>query len=148
MVIEEIMYQSVVIMALLLAFLLSNRRGRRNRGQMRRFFLIDRIPDQVSNMSRLVTLSDGACRDQLRMDRVSFARLCDLLGTLGSLSNSSTLSYLEIEFLVLSRTSAITDECTDPRWKCFKGCLGALDGTYIDARVPEVDKLRYRNRKG
>ncbi|KAL8499693.1 hypothetical protein ACS0TY_019608 [Phlomoides rotata] len=68
MVIEEIMHQSVVILALLLAFLLSNRRGRRNCGQVRRFFLIDIIPDQVSNMSRLVKLSDEACRDQLRMD--------------------------------------------------------------------------------
>ncbi|KAL8524078.1 hypothetical protein ACS0TY_013879 [Phlomoides rotata] len=28
------------------------------------------------------------------------------------------------------------------------GCLGALDGTYIEAKVPEVDKPRNRNRKG
>ncbi|CAA0819957.1 Unknown protein, partial [Striga hermonthica] len=28
------------------------------------------------------------------------------------------------------------------------GCLGALDGTYIDVRVPSIDKPRYRNRKG
>ncbi|CAA0808337.1 Unknown protein, partial [Striga hermonthica] len=28
------------------------------------------------------------------------------------------------------------------------GCLGALDGTYIDVRVPSIDKARYRNRKG
>ncbi|CAA0822889.1 Unknown protein, partial [Striga hermonthica] len=27
------------------------------------------------------------------------------------------------------------------------GCLGALDGTYIDVRVPSTDKARYRNRK-
>ncbi|CAA0808317.1 Unknown protein, partial [Striga hermonthica] len=27
------------------------------------------------------------------------------------------------------------------------GCLGALDGTYIDVRVPGIDKARYRNRK-
>ncbi|KAL0320487.1 UNVERIFIED_CONTAM: hypothetical protein Sradi_5310200 [Sesamum radiatum] len=29
-----------------------------------------------------------------------------------------------------------------------QGCLGALDGTYIDVRVPEEDKGRYRTRKG
>ncbi|KAL8476290.1 hypothetical protein ACS0TY_028820 [Phlomoides rotata] len=34
-------------------------------------------------------------------------------------------------------------------WKLpFPGCLGALDGTYIDVHVPSVDKGRYRNRKG
>ncbi|CAA0829641.1 Unknown protein, partial [Striga hermonthica] len=28
------------------------------------------------------------------------------------------------------------------------GCLGALDGTHIEVTVPEVDKTRYRTRKG
>ncbi|KAL0458157.1 UNVERIFIED_CONTAM: hypothetical protein Slati_0442900 [Sesamum latifolium] len=28
------------------------------------------------------------------------------------------------------------------------GCLGALDGTYIDVRVPAEDRARYRTRKG
>ncbi|KAL8555284.1 hypothetical protein ACS0TY_003190 [Phlomoides rotata] len=28
------------------------------------------------------------------------------------------------------------------------GCLGALDGTLIDVTVPEIDKARYRTRKG
>ncbi|KAH6820546.1 hypothetical protein C2S53_019178, partial [Perilla frutescens var. hirtella] len=28
------------------------------------------------------------------------------------------------------------------------GCLGALDGTYIQMQVPAVDKPRYRSRKG
>ncbi|XLR43821.1 hypothetical protein S83_028481, partial [Arachis hypogaea] len=27
------------------------------------------------------------------------------------------------------------------------GCLGALDGTYIDVTVPKSDKSRYRTRK-
>ncbi|MFQ6670488.1 hypothetical protein Gotur_035391 [Gossypium turneri] len=42
----------------------------------------------------------------------------------------------------------ITANSTDPRWKWFKNCLGALDGTYIKIRVPIVDKPRYRTRKG
>ncbi|KAL8484471.1 hypothetical protein ACS0TY_026958 [Phlomoides rotata] len=29
-----------------------------------------------------------------------------------------------------------------------QGCLGALDGTLIDVTVPEIDKARYRTRKG
>ncbi|CAA0831884.1 Unknown protein, partial [Striga hermonthica] len=28
------------------------------------------------------------------------------------------------------------------------GCLGALDGTYINVRVPSKDRGRYKNRKG
>ena len=31
---------------------------------------------------------------------------------------------------------------------CFKGCLGALDGTHIRVQVPAEHKGRYRNRKG
>ncbi|KAJ9547565.1 hypothetical protein OSB04_020108 [Centaurea solstitialis] len=30
----------------------------------------------------------------------------------------------------------------------LKGCLGAIDGTYIEVTVPESDKPRYRTRKG
>ena len=30
----------------------------------------------------------------------------------------------------------------------FKGCLGSLDGTHIDAFVPDDALARYRNRKG
>jgi len=32
--------------------------------------------------------------------------------------------------------------------KCFRNCLGALDGTYIKVNVPEVDKSMYITRKG
>ncbi|KAL0359798.1 UNVERIFIED_CONTAM: hypothetical protein Sangu_0829200 [Sesamum angustifolium] len=48
----------------------------------------------------------------------------------------------------LAKPTPITDDCCDPRWRWFKGCLGALDGTFIDVRVPEEDKGRYRTRKG
>ncbi|KAK7302032.1 hypothetical protein RJT34_12911 [Clitoria ternatea] len=34
------------------------------------------------------------------------------------------------------------------RWKWFKNCLGALDGTYIKVNDLEADKPRYRTRKG
>ncbi|GLT58105.1 hypothetical protein SLA2020_310270 [Shorea laevis] len=42
----------------------------------------------------------------------------------------------------------VLEGCTDGKWKWFKNCLGALDGTHIKVRVPLIDKLRYRNRKG
>ncbi|XP_041999114.1 uncharacterized protein LOC121748690 [Salvia splendens] len=44
---------------------------------------------------------------------------------------------------------AMDDDCEDHKWKWFEGCLGALDGTYINVQVPSVvDKPRYRSRKG
>ncbi|KAK4400337.1 hypothetical protein Sango_1139800 [Sesamum angolense] len=50
--------------------------------------------------------------------------------------------------VLLAKPTPTTDDCSDPRWKWFKGCLGALDGTFIDVRVPEHEKGRYRTRKG
>ncbi|KAH9730551.1 DDE Tnp4 domain-containing protein [Citrus sinensis] len=41
----------------------------------------------------------------------------------------------------------ITNNSTDPKWKWFTNCLGALDGTYIKVHVSEADKPRYRTRK-
>ncbi|GAB4829638.1 hypothetical protein Ancab_040643 [Ancistrocladus abbreviatus] len=55
---------------------------------------------------------------------------------------------LKLKGELLKRPTPITDGCEDERWKCFKNCLGALDGTYISVTVPSRDKPRYRTRKG
>ncbi|XP_042056446.1 uncharacterized protein LOC121801041 [Salvia splendens] len=55
---------------------------------------------------------------------------------------------LTLHEVFLVKPEPVDDACTDPRWTWFKGCLGALDGTYINVRVPIVDSPRYRNRKG
>ncbi|XP_041999625.1 uncharacterized protein LOC121749079 [Salvia splendens] len=55
---------------------------------------------------------------------------------------------LTLHDIFLVKPEPVGDDCTDSRWKCFKGCLGALDGTYIHVRVPIADAPRYRNRKG
>ncbi|KAL8550868.1 hypothetical protein ACS0TY_000081 [Phlomoides rotata] len=57
-------------------------------------------------------------------------------------------AVLNLHDILLATPTPVDDECTHPRWKYFKGCLGALDGTLIDVTVPEVDKARYRSRKG
>ncbi|GAB4826360.1 hypothetical protein Ancab_040358 [Ancistrocladus abbreviatus] len=49
---------------------------------------------------------------------------------------------------LFQKPDPIPDDSTDARWKWFKKCLGALDGTHIKIRVPIVDKPRYRTRKG
>ncbi|KAL1548831.1 hypothetical protein AAHA92_17015 [Salvia divinorum] len=53
---------------------------------------------------------------------------------------------LHRSFLVVPEP--VPEDYDDNRWKWFKGCLGALDGTYINIQVPNADKPRYRSRKG
>ncbi|XP_041990655.1 uncharacterized protein LOC121805779 [Salvia splendens] len=57
-------------------------------------------------------------------------------------------AVLKLHSLFLVKPEPIREDCVDWRWKCFQGCLGALDGTYIDVLVPNEDKPRFRNRKG
>ncbi|XP_016199328.1 protein ALP1-like [Arachis ipaensis] len=62
-------------------------------------------------------------------------------------SNSSNVVRTSLS-LLFAKPVPVPDDCIDPRWKWFKNCLGALDGTYIDVTIPEEDKSRYRTRKG
>ncbi|MFQ6669567.1 hypothetical protein Gotur_034767 [Gossypium turneri] len=51
---------------------------------------------------------------------------------------------IRLQDVLFKKADPITTNSTDPRWKWFKNCLGALDGTHIKVRVPTVDKPRYR----
>ncbi|XP_052882193.1 uncharacterized protein LOC128290543 [Gossypium arboreum] len=57
-------------------------------------------------------------------------------------------AVIRLQDVLFKKAEPITANSTDPRWKWFKNCLGALDGTHIKVRVPTVDKSRYRTRKG
>ncbi|KAG6482883.1 hypothetical protein ZIOFF_059522 [Zingiber officinale] len=57
-------------------------------------------------------------------------------------------SIMRLHNILLKKSEPILENCTDDRWKWFKGCLGALDETYINVNVPANDKPRYRTRKG
>ncbi|KAG8371718.1 hypothetical protein BUALT_Bualt13G0117300 [Buddleja alternifolia] len=54
----------------------------------------------------------------------------------------------QLHRLFLVKPTPIEDDTTNERWKWFKGCLSALDDTYIPLRVGQKDKPRYRNKKG
>ncbi|MFQ6640391.1 hypothetical protein Gotur_016726 [Gossypium turneri] len=92
-------------------------------------------------VKRLIYASDETYNEQVRMNRIVFFKLCDMLQTLGGLKSSRNM-------LVDEQAEPITANSTDPKWKWFKNCLGALDGTHIKIRVPTIDKPRYRTRKG
>ncbi|XP_057795178.1 uncharacterized protein LOC131011386 isoform X3 [Salvia miltiorrhiza] len=57
-------------------------------------------------------------------------------------------AVIRLHATFLAKPEAVTDDCTDERWKWFKGCLGALDGTYVNVLVSNTDTPRYRTRKG
>lgn len=55
---------------------------------------------------------------------------------------------LRMQETLLGAPDPVPKDCLDERWKWFKSCLGALDGTHIEVNVTAIDKPRYRNRKG
>ncbi|KAK6139286.1 hypothetical protein DH2020_026964 [Rehmannia glutinosa] len=62
--------------------------------------------------------------------------------------NAVLNAVIKLHSLLLVDPKPITEDCTNDRWKWFKGCLGALDGTHIDVKVRVSDKGHYRNRNG
>ncbi|KAL0319803.1 UNVERIFIED_CONTAM: hypothetical protein Sradi_5241800 [Sesamum radiatum] len=115
-----------------------------------------RIPAQVKHLHRLVIDNDQSCVRNVHLNRNAFGRLCYLLKNSSGLRDMKGLSVneqhlygiLRLNFTFLARPIPIFEDCHDSRWRWFKACLGALDGMYIDVRVPEKDKSRYRTRKG
>ncbi|KAL0363891.1 UNVERIFIED_CONTAM: hypothetical protein Sangu_0486700 [Sesamum angustifolium] len=52
-------------------------------------------------------------------------------------------AVLRLHPLLLANPTPVPPNNNYPRWKWFEGCLGALDGTYIDVRVKAEDRARY-----
>ncbi|XP_047335772.1 uncharacterized protein LOC124939334 [Impatiens glandulifera] len=53
---------------------------------------------------------------------------------------------LSKDFIRLPNQVENVDE-NDHKWRRFKDCLGALDGTHVEMTIPHKDQGRYRNRK-
>lgn len=62
--------------------------------------------------------------------------------------NACLLAVLKLHPLLLKKPEPIPEDCTNAKWKYFKNCLGALDGTHIGVTVPATMKGRYRSRLG
>ncbi|XP_017979553.1 PREDICTED: uncharacterized protein LOC18507245 isoform X2 [Theobroma cacao] len=139
---------------------------------------------------RLVYDNDISCISQIRMNRVTFLKLCEMLESIGGLKSTKNMlvdeqvaiflhiiahhvknrvislnfrrsgesisrhfhnvlaAVLKLQEHLFRKPEPIPTNSTDNRWKWFKNCLGALDGTYIRVKVPSADKPRYRTRKG
>ncbi|XP_057776921.1 uncharacterized protein LOC130995585 isoform X2 [Salvia miltiorrhiza] len=167
-----------------------DKRKRKRTDEVETYSMIQRIPDQVKRLNRMVGVTDIDCIENLRMDRNTFGRLCLLLRQLGGLTDGkyvsveeqvamfvTTLAHhqknrivssnfwrsgqtvshylhvvlrgiLKLHGIFLAKPEPVAEDSNDPNWKWFKGCLGALDGIYINVVVPNIDKPRYRTRKG
>ncbi|KAF7839678.1 protein ALP1-like [Senna tora] len=121
-----------------------------------------------AHLRSMVYASDVTCYNQIRMNRATFDRLCGMLDDIGGLRPTRNMlvdEQVAIFLHILSHhvknrviqfrfgrsgetVKPVADDSTDERWKWFKGCLGALDGTHIRIRVSPEDQPRYRNRKG
>ncbi|RXH73773.1 hypothetical protein DVH24_016595 [Malus domestica] len=150
---------------------------------------IIRVYKQLEYLHGLIYESDVTCIAELRRDRRSFHRLCQVLVTRGQLRATRNVSIEEMVALFLyilahhlknrtvnhhfrrsSRTISkyfhecikamircqndfwqtpkhILENSTNPKWKWFKNCLSALDGTSVKVHVPECDKSKYITRK-
>ncbi|WOL20446.1 hypothetical protein Cni_G29251 [Canna indica] len=65
-------------------------------------------------------------------------------GQFNAVLNSIILCYE----MLLKKPEPVPQNSTDYRWKWFKNCLGALDGTYVRCTVEDFEKPRYKTRKG
>ncbi|KAG6489956.1 hypothetical protein ZIOFF_051238 [Zingiber officinale] len=57
-------------------------------------------------------------------------------------------AILKLHHILLKTPEPISENCEDDRWKPFKGCLGALDDTFIPVTPPKEEKQHYRTMKG
>ncbi|KAL0366882.1 UNVERIFIED_CONTAM: hypothetical protein Sradi_3578300 [Sesamum radiatum] len=98
------------------------------------------VPEQVAIFLSIIAHHKKNCvvkHDFLRSGRTVSKHFHAILNTI-----------YKITHIFLAKAIPIADDCADPRWRWFKGCLGAFDGTFIDVRVLEIEKGRYRTRKG
>ncbi|XP_073153638.1 uncharacterized protein [Henckelia pumila] len=56
-------------------------------------------------------------------------------------------SILRLHPILLVKPLPIAADCSNETWKWFKGCLGALDGTYVSVNVPKIEQPKFITRK-
>ncbi|RYR44016.1 hypothetical protein Ahy_A08g040398 [Arachis hypogaea] len=97
------------------------------------------LPEQVATF--LIILAHHKKNRSLQV------RFCRSGETVSKYFNKVLKFVIRIQGMLFAKATPIAEDCMDPTWRRFKGCLGALDGTYIEVTVPESEKTRYRTRK-
>ncbi|CAL1408226.1 unnamed protein product [Linum trigynum] len=57
-------------------------------------------------------------------------------------------SILNLHSILLRKPKPVLENYDDPKWKHFKNCLGALDGTIVTVCATKENQERYRTLKG
>ncbi|GAV70200.1 LOW QUALITY PROTEIN: DDE_4 domain-containing protein, partial [Cephalotus follicularis] len=78
-----------------------------------------------------------------RVIKADFVRSGETVSRFNVVLNAVIMLHKEL----LKKPEPILENSNNNRWKLFKNCLGALDGTYIHVNALN-DKVRYRSRKG
>ncbi|KAF7829799.1 protein ALP1-like [Senna tora] len=116
--------------------------------------------EKRAHLKNLAYSNDSNCYNVLRMYRATFDRLCSMLDEIGGLKPTKHMlvddkyfkavlkAIIRLHRVLYKTPNPVLEDSTDPRWKWFKNCLGALDGTHIRIRVHKDDQTRFRNRKG
>ncbi|CAN1128740.1 Protein ALP1-like [Linum perenne] len=68
--------------------------------------------------------------------------------TISRVINIVLQAILKLHHVLLRKPLPIPENSTDNRWKYFKNCIGALDGTIITVRATKENQERFRTRKG
>ncbi|KAL8537398.1 hypothetical protein ACS0TY_012514 [Phlomoides rotata] len=145
LLLEEIIHQTIVFICMFIHHLEETRGSKRKHGY--KYSMIERMP-QIRELNRLTHGNHYDCLDNLRVDHNAFGRLCTILRNRGGLVDVLT-AILQLHSILLVHPEPVPDDdSTNHRWKWFKGCLGALDGTFVNVRVSTIDRRHYRTRKG
>ncbi|KAL8530926.1 hypothetical protein ACS0TY_007811 [Phlomoides rotata] len=92
-------------------------------------------------------------KDHIRMNSNSFNHICYLLQNLGGLRRScytiskhfNTILNNVLKLHTILLVQHVPKDNNDYRWKYFKGCLCALDGTYVPVRGSATDNKILRD---
>ncbi|CAL1354281.1 unnamed protein product [Linum trigynum] len=86
-----------------------------------------------------------AHNEKNRQLRVIFRRSGE---TIGRVFKKVLFAVLKLHKLLLRKPEPIPPNSKGLKWKYFKNCIGALDGTIISVRATKENQERYRTRKG
>ncbi|PIM99082.1 hypothetical protein CDL12_28427 [Handroanthus impetiginosus] len=121
--------------------------------------------DYIKHLSKLVELNNRTCINNLYMDRNVFLRLCYLLENLGGLHDKRFVTIHEkvaCFLLVLDHHAKnmvvkhnfkrsrhmISKYFNQTLRVVIRGCLDAIDGTYVKVQISRINQAHYRSRKG
>ncbi|KAL8552100.1 hypothetical protein ACS0TY_000963 [Phlomoides rotata] len=172
LLVEEIIHQSIVFICMFIHHLEETRGSKRKRGYKltrgNHYDCLDNLRVDRNAFGRLCTILRN-CGGLVDGKHVSVEEQVSMfLGILAHHKKNRVVRYtynrsgqtvshyvhlvltaiLQLHSILLVRPEPVPDDSTNHRWKWFKGCLGALDGTFVNVRVPTIDRGRYRTQKG